>query len=214
MKMSNSHTYQLYIMISITMALQSKDIIVGETYPVAEPNPIVDIQKKLQTNKTEIEKRAKAYKKQVEEKLNHLENDFSPHLTPAPKDDIWAIDTSYILDYDVPDGKGGYLYRKGFRYDPKDYIDMPINMVVINGNSKNELSWAEKKGLFANRHFKILLTGGKIVPLMREYKQPLYFYMKPIHERFKLKHTPTIIRQAKDRTLYAYEFKVDHNETQ
>ena len=189
--------------------LCAKEIYMGETYEIVEPNPILEIKNKIKTNRTEIDLKIEKYKDRTKNKIENLENDFVINLPQAKKDDVWRIDTSVILQYDIPDGKGGVLYKKGYKYDPKDYLRFSRNIVVLNGNNKDEIKWAKEKGLFKNRHFKILITGGKIVPLMRTLHSKLYFYTKEIHTRFKLKHTPTIIRQEKDKSLYAYEFNID-----
>jgi len=188
--------------------LFSKEIFIGETYPIIEPNPLIEIKNKIVNDEEEIKKKIAEYKRKSLNKIENLENSFSSKLTSATENSVWRIDTSFILDHDISDGKGGVLYKKGYRYDPKDYLRFTRNVVVLNGDNKDEILWAKNKGLFQNRNFKILITGGKIVSLMRDVHSRIYFYTKEVHNRFKLKHTPTIIRQERDKYLYAYEFKI------
>lgn len=192
--------------------LGAKEISIGEVYDIVEPNPIIEIKTTIQRDKDKINKKIDIYKKESISKLNNLQNPFDANLTQANKDAVWKIDTSFVLKYDIPDGKGGYLYKKGYRFDPKDYLKLSKNIVILDGSSKKQIAWAIEKELFRNRHFKILLTGGKIVDLMKKVHSTLYFYTEEVHKKFKLKHTPTIVRQEKDRALYAYEFDINKKE--
>jgi len=192
--------------------LGAEEVSIGETYDILEPNPIIEIKTKIRKDKDKINKKIDIYKKESVDKLNNMQNSFDANLTQATKDNVWKIDTSFTLEYDIPDGKGGYLYKKGYKFDPKDYLKLSKNIVILDGSSKKQVAWAIEKDLFRNRHFKILLTGGKIVKLMKKVHSTLYFYTKEVHKRFKLKHTPTIVRQETDHALYAYEFDINKKE--
>lgn len=202
----------LTVGICTSVIIGAEEVYLGETYRIVEPNPIIEIRKNITENRDKIEKKAQKYRADSKKKLEEMENRFDPGLTPAQEDRIWKIDTTYVLQYDIPDGKGGILFHKGYKFDPKDYIRLTKNLVVLDGSSKRELQWAIDKQLIRNRHFKILITKGKIVKVMRTLGGPVYYYTEEVHRRFKLKHTPTIVRQGLDKALYAYEFKIDVKE--
>jgi len=184
-------------------------IAAGETYPIVEPNPIIEINKKINGDPSALNKKIAIWQEESKNKLENLTPNTGIKLKPAIIDNVWELNTSYKTEFDIPDGKGGILFPKGYIVDPKDYIKLTKDIVVINGNNKNEIEWLIKKELINNRNFKILITDGKIVKIMRKINAPIYFYTKEIHNRWKLRHTPSIIKQEKNRSLYVYEFNIN-----
>jgi len=191
-------------------SVEGKEITMGETFKILEPNPIIQIQEKLTTDKQKIQTKVQEYQKKSIKKLTNLENNFKIDLPEAGKDNVWIIDTRFKLKIDIPDGKGGILYPKGYQFDPKDYLRLSKNIVVLDGTNEKQIKWAAEKTLFNNRNFKILITKGPIVKIMQKIKAPIYFYTKEVHQRLKLKHTPTIVKQepSNNNYLYAYEFNI------
>ena len=41
---------------------------------------------------------------------------------------------TYTTEIDVPDGKGGILYPKGYTFNPLEYLTYSKTIIVINGS--------------------------------------------------------------------------------
>ena len=51
-------------------------------------------------------------------------------LPRARRDRTFPVDLTYTTSIDVPDGKGGILYPKGYIFNPLDYVIYPKTLVV------------------------------------------------------------------------------------
>ena len=89
---------------------------VGNVYPVVEPDALAEI--RTAAARVDWEKIIDG-----QQKLAMIKN-FRPrdlHPLPAAKaDKSFLVDMTYTLDADIPDGKGGVLYPKGFTFNPLD----------------------------------------------------------------------------------------------
>ena len=101
----------------------------GAVYPIAEPDSLAELK----------EKAAKVdWKRHLDrEKLTRKVRNYKPsdlkRLPATARDRAFLSDLSYTLDVDIPDGKGGILYPKGYTFNPLDYIQMRRTIVVIDG---------------------------------------------------------------------------------
>ncbi len=168
---------------------------VGKTYPFAEKDLLVLLHKYIKSHKKEIAKKLQKIKKEAKKKIINFKPQGINPLTPAPKNRVFYPDLTYTLPYDIKDTQGRVIYPKGFKFNPANYVRLPYTIVVINGNRKEELKWAEKNGYFNNIHYRIFLTDGNWYEIMKKYKTQVYYCMPQIEKRFKLKHTPSIITQ-------------------
>jgi len=167
----------------------------GKTYPFAEEDFLVALHKYIQTHKKEIDKKLQKIRKEAKQKIIKFKPQGINPLTPATKNRTFYPDLTYTLPYDIKDAQGNIIYPKGFKFNPANYVRLPYTIVVINGERKEELKWAEKNGYFNNIHYRIFLTDGNWYEIMKKYKTQVYYCMPQIEKRFKLKHTPSIITQ-------------------
>ena len=176
----------------------------GRLYEIAEQDAIEEIKAKAATvdwkkhfNREEKEKRLKEFK--------------PPNLLKLPearKDNTYYVDMTYTLDIDIPDGKGGILYPKGYRFNPLDYMNYNGTIVVINGNKKNHIEWFKKSGLTENIRVKLLITDGNYYTIAQTLKRPVFYALKEIVERFQLKHIPCVVSQY-NKTMQVKEYALE-----
>jgi hypothetical protein len=84
-------------------------------------------------NMTEIVKLAR-------DKAQNFKPDNPVSLEPAKQNRTFKVHMSYTLEFDIPDGKGGVLYPKGYSFNPLDYVTYPGVLVVIDGTIVDVLS--------------------------------------------------------------------------
>jgi conjugal transfer pilus assembly protein TraW len=111
----------------------------------------------------------------------------------------------YTLKFNIKNAMGQIIYPKGFRYKITDYIKLPNVLVVINGDSKRQVEWFEHSKYYNNIYAMPMITKGDYFKLDKKFKIPVYYYMKALQKRFKLKATPSVIWQ-KGSTIYVKQY--------
>ncbi len=102
---------------------------------------------------------------------------------------------TYTNPNDIYDNKGDIIYPKGFKFNPLDYQNIPYQMIVINGDSNEEIEWLIKNNFIDNIKYMILLSDGNYKEVAEKINQPVFYAMPKITEKFNLEHTPSIITQ-------------------
>jgi len=165
--------------------------VVGATYHIAEKDALKEIEDKAKQvnwgeafSREEMEKKIKAYKPE----------NLKP-LVRAEKDRTFTVDMTYTLQYDIPDGKGGILYPKGYTFNPLDYIAFPNTLVVLNGADAEQVSWFKDSEYYEDYRVVLLITDGPYYELSKELKRPVFYLNEAIAVRFQLRAVPSVIRQ-------------------
>jgi len=175
----------------------------GAVYPIVEPDSLAELK----------EKAAKVdWKRHLDrEKLTRKVRNFKPsdlkRLPAAARDRAFLSDLSYSLDVDIPDGKGGILYPKGYTFNPLDYIRFQRTVVVINGKDRRQVEWFRKSPWFKDVNAMLLLTDGGYFSLGDRLRRPVFYANSLIVGRLGLKAVPSVARQ-KGRYLEVREYAV------
>lgn len=173
----------------ISAPVGAKDLgVVGKTYPIKERDAL-----------QEIEERAKKvdWKKEVSKiKPERYRPEGSVNLPKATKNSLFLVDMTYTLDMDIPDGKGGILYPKGYTFNPLDYIPFRKMLVVINGSDKDQIAWFKKSPYISRPDVMLLLTEGSYSKLGQTLGRPVFYSDSRIVDKFQLKAVPSVIEQA------------------
>ena len=171
------------------------EIFIGNTYDFAEQDLIEAIKQYIKNNKQEIQNKIAKDREKVKNKAINFQPKGMKKLSPAKKDNTFYPDLTYTLKKDISDIKGNIVYQKGFTFNPLKYTRLSYGIVVINGNRKKEIDWLKKSNLINTIAYRIFLSDGNYHTLMNDLKQPVFYCLPQIVERFKLKHTPSIITQ-------------------
>jgi conjugal transfer pilus assembly protein TraW len=182
-----------------TAAVMANNLgVVGRTWPIAETDAL-----------TEIEARARQvdWNKIIDKKK--VENFQGPpdrvSLPRAKRNRSFPVDLTYTTDIDVPDGKGGILYPKGYTFNPLDYVTYPKTIVVIDGSDPEQVKWLAVSEYATRLDVTLLLIEGRYGPVAKRVKRPVFYANRKIIDRFGLKAVPSIIRQ-KGRLMEVTEF--------
>ena len=161
--------------------------VVGKVYPIAERDALEEIEERAR----QVDWQAVLGKTRPQ--------DFRPPnpvlLPRAAGECSFLVDMTYTLDFDIPDGKGGILYPKGYRFNPLDYVPFNQTLVVVDGEDPGQVEWL-KASLLANRpDTLILLTGGAYSEVGRNLGRAVFYATRQIAERFQLAAVPSVIRR-------------------
>ncbi len=160
---------------------------VGKVYPIAEPDAL-----------EEIEERAKMiHWKSILDK--ERPEDFRPstlvRLPRAQQERSFLVDMTYTLNFDIPDGKGGLLYPKGYSFNPLDYMPLNQTLVILDGEDADQIAWLQNSSLVNHPNTIILLSSGSFSKVSKTLGRAVFYADRRIVDRFNLKVTPSIVSQ-------------------
>lgn len=178
---------------------------VGNVYPVVEPDALAEI--RAAAERVDWEKVIDPQKKLA------MIKDFRPrdlHPLPAAKADrSFLVDMTYTLDADIPDGKGGVLYSKGFAFNPLDYVKLTSLLVVIDAGDQQQIQWFKSSPYVEDYRTRLILSGGDYYDLAQELDRPVFYLVDTVARRLQLAAVPSVIRQQ-DNMLQVREVRVPH----
>jgi conjugal transfer pilus assembly protein TraW len=174
----------------------------GKTYRFREKNLLSVIKNKAKhINWQEIIKKSHI-KRQVE---NYQPYNQEVSLPTALNTKVFEPSMYYTLKFNIKNSKGNIIYPKGFRYKITDYIFLNNFLIVINGDSKKQVEWFKHSKYRNNIAVMLMITKGDYYKLAKKLGIPVYFYMKALQKRFKLKAVPSVIWQ-KGTTIYVKQY--------
>jgi len=162
---------------------------VGATYRIAEPDALSEI--KAAAAKADwraVFRDARAWIKQYRPK--DLKS-----LPPATKHRSFLVDMTYTLDRDIPDGKGGILYPKGYTFNPLDYVRLTRILVILDGGDRRQVDWFKTSQYADDYRVTTILTGGDYYDLMKELDRPVFYLPAEMADRLHLTAVPSVVRQ-------------------
>lgn len=170
--------------------------VVGPVYPIAEPDMLQIIHKRLEAmaNNGElarIEKNAKARYKA------YAERPVGVHLPRARKTRVHYVDPTLTVPYDIEDGQGRVVIPAGTTINPLDYITLSEQLVFFDGDDPAQVVWAHDRLTRDLSHIKPILVDGPIIALMKRWTTRLYFDQRGrLIKRFGIRSVPAVVSQA------------------
>ena len=161
---------------------------VGATYAIAERDALAEIEQKAKG----IDWSRVVTKKRIEEYDGPQDRVSLPR---AARDRSFPVDMTWTLETDIPDGKGGILYPKGYTFNPLDYVTFARTLVVINGNDPEQVKWFAASEYKGRIDVMLLLTEGPYRSLGKKLDVPLFYADSTIIERLRLSALPSVVRQ-------------------
>ena len=160
----------------------------GATYPVAERDALEEIQERA---------RQVDWQKVLDRrKLDSYQGPPDRGSLPrAKRERTFAVDLTYTVEMDVPDGKGSILYPRGYTFNPLDYVVYPKTVVVINGNDPEQVQWFATSEYATRLDVTLLLTEGRHTVVAKRLQRPLFYADRKIIDRLRLKAVPSLVRQ-------------------
>ena len=175
----------------------------GKTYPIIERDALEEIQERAaQINwKSELD-RIKPQK---------FRPQGLPELPRAVEDRSFLVDMTYTLEFDIPDGKGGILYPKGYRFNPLDYLSFNQTLVVFDGDDPLQVTWLRSSGMLSKNDTVLLLSRGSFVDVGKGLDRLVYYATPQMVDRFHLRATPSVVRR-RDKLMEIQEVRVERED--
>jgi conjugal transfer pilus assembly protein TraW len=178
---------------------------VGQVYPVVEPDALTEI--KEAAARVDWEK-AIDHQKKLAMIKNFRPSDLHP-LPAAEMDRSFLVDMTYTLDSDIPDGKGGVLYPRGFSFNPLDYVSLTSILVVIDAGDRRQVDWFKTSPYSEDYRTRLILSGGDYYDLSEELDRPIFYLMDTVARRLQLAAVPSVVGQQ-DNMLLVREVRVPY----
>lgn len=178
----------------------------GNTYELKEQDLITEIESKAPELEAKIEKQ----KEKIKEKIKNFSGEL---LSVAKENKTRYIDPTFTLDKDIPrynklGHKDGVLYKKGYVFNPIDYMKtLPPDFIVFNPCDKNESDFVKelmKEYEEKSKDYMLVNSGCKNKELKQtEFKGKVYFLTIEMINKFQLEHTVSIVYVDKDKKRIA-----------
>ncbi len=165
----------------------------GAVYPILEPDFLQEIQEKM----SKIDYSKLYDPKKMEKKIRYWKPQQLAKKPRAEKPRVRLVDMTWTLDFDIPDGKGGILYPKGYKVNPLDYITYPGILVFIDASDNEQVEWFKKSPYFSDMRVHLILTDNDkdIIDLSNKLKRPVFYAMRGIAERLQIEYVPSVAFQ-------------------
>jgi conjugal transfer pilus assembly protein TraW len=173
----------------------------GATYPIIEKDALNEIEENV--DKIDWKRHMNRMKDSL---VSYRPANLHP-LSRAKEDRTFAVDLTYTLEFDIPDGNGGILYPKGYTFNPLDYASLPNILVFINGDDKKQIEWFRNSVYSGDHRVMLLLTDGSYVSLSERLQRPVFYASRQIAERFRLQAVPSVVYQQ-GKTVEVKEFGI------
>ena len=164
----------------------------GATWPVAEPDLLVEIETRLlqmqqsgEMARLEEEARERA-RRQLEEP------EPVPGIAPARERRSRPFDPAITVAQDIRTPDGTLIAAAGTRIDPLERLPLTRDLIFVDGRREAEIAWA----LAHERPAKIVLLAGRPLDLMRRHRRPFFFDTGGrLAARFGIAATPTLVER-------------------
>ena len=185
----------LFILLVLVTTVQAKHLgTFGATYSIVERDALEEIRDKARTTDWE-----RAFNREMwEKKLKAYRPSALKALPRAERENVFTVDLTYTLDFDIPDGKGGVLYPKGYTFNPLDYVSFPNTLIFIDGSDPIQVGWLESSEYSTDGSAMILITDGSYYDLFTRLKRPVFYADARIVERFRLSAVPAVVHQREN----------------
>ncbi len=175
----------------------------GATYDIVEPDALVEIEQAA----GRVDWDRAFDREQTKKALQNFKPGGMKRFPRARKDRVRLVDMTYMLDVDIPDGKGGVLYPKGFSFNPLDYISYPGVIVIIDGADREQVAWFKSSRWAKDHRVTLLLSNGSYYDAMRDLGRPVFYALPSVAQRLKIEAVPSVVVQ-KNRMMEVEEVYV------
>jgi conjugal transfer pilus assembly protein TraW len=158
----------------------------GMTYPVIEPDIVVQLKERAIHKSNEEQRRL----------LAHIEKYQPANIHSLPRATAgrsFPVDMTYTLEHDLRDGEGKIIYPRGFTFNPLDYVPFSEGLVIIDGDDPEQVAWFIHSPYARNHRARLLITGGYAHELSRELQRAVYYLTDVMAKRLQLAAVPAVV---------------------
>ncbi len=157
-------------------AASAKDLGVrGQTWPVAEPDLLAQIESRLM----EMERSGELARLQEEARVRARSRLEAPEpvagIAPARTGRTRLFDPSITVGRDIRAADGTVIAAAGTRVDPFAHAPFTRDLLFIDGTREAEIAWALERTRDGDRPSTIVLLAGRPLDLARRHGRPFFF---------------------------------------
>jgi conjugal transfer pilus assembly protein TraW len=174
----------VFLITSLAALAARADAIVGQTFPIAEPDTMTEIQERV----------AKTDWEGMRRRMTSQSPAFqSARLPPATADASRLFDPTYTLPRDIADASGKVLFAQGTRVNVYRRIKETRRFIVIS-DLESHYRWLKEVAKPSGEDL-VLLANGNVYDAREHTSLDLYLLDDRFIERFGLRHVPSIVQQ-------------------
>lgn len=185
--------------LNLLIADNRVELILGQSYDFAEKDIIELIHEHINKNKDEINARLDSERDKSKERIKNFKPKGLIPLESATQDRVFYPPLEYTLKEDIVGADGRVIYKKGYSFNPADYVKLHYAMVVIDATNKREVEWLKQSGYLNSIAYRILLSDGSYHDMINELEQEVFYLMPEIRKKFQIQKTPSIIKQIENK---------------
>ena len=164
----------------------------GATWPVAEPDLLVEIETRLQEMQRSGALARLEEEARIRARLRLEEPEPVPGIAPATEERSRPFDPAIVVAQDIRTPDGTLIAVAGTRLDPLERMGLTRDLIFVDGRREAEIAWALAHG----RPAKIVLLAGRPLDLMRRHRRPFFFDTGGrLAARFGIAATPTLVER-------------------
>ena len=185
------------LLAGMALPASAKDLGVrGATWPVAEPDLLVEIETRLldMQRSGELARLEEEARKRARQRLEEPEP--VPGIAPAREQRSRPFDPAIVVAQDIRTPDGTLIAAAGTRVNPLERLPLTRDLIFIDGRREAEIAWALERTRSEDRPAKIVLLAGRPLDLMRRHRRPFFFDTGGrLAARFGIAATPTLVEQ-------------------
>jgi len=167
----------------------------GRVYDVEENDLLKVLQSRAQAemDSGQWNKRVDKWRNQAKQQANRPKGIYLPRAT---KTTSHLYDPSIIVPKDIVDTSGRLIQSAGTKANPLNYIAMTRHLVFIDGDDSNQVDWMRELTETEPDRYKVILTKGAVIDLMKALDRRLFFDQQQIYtEKLAIKSLPALVYQ-------------------
>lgn len=174
----------LILMLLAGSAGAAETVVIGQTFPIAEPDTLEEIASAA--NDTDWQR----WMRKAPKDYSAFDSVTLPRNREAG---TVLFDPTYTLPEDLLNERGEVLVPKGTRVNALERIQLPGRYIII-GPTQEDYRWLDAVARPGSRD-KVLIASGNVLTERETTGRPLYALDARFVERFGLEGIPSIVRQ-------------------
>lgn len=168
----------------------------GPTYPIAEEDAMVAMQKKLKR----MEASGELAKLQEQARQRIMRNIEEPApvagITATEKRSVRYFDPTITIPQAITDGTGRVVVAAGTKINPLDHVGLTKRWVFFDGRDAAQTVKVRAMVAKDGPRVKAILVAGSFMKTMREWGVQVYFdQYGQLSRRFGIAHVPSVVSQ-------------------
>lgn len=167
----------------------------GEVWPIAEPDLLLQIQQRLVSleRSGETARLNQALKRRT---LGRIERPTPvAGLQPASTSRIWTIDPTITISADIRDSGGSVIIASGTRVNPLDTVALRHPLIFLDGDDAAALD--RVLAIYGKRDPRLILVRGAPLALMKSRQKRFYFDQDgKLVKRLGIRAVPALVEQS------------------